>query len=77
MADYPKYRSHFVPRTRDGWIATVAFLVLFAIAMPPVTHTLLNRVYPEIFGLPFLYAVLLFVYVALIGVLVWALRRGV
>jgi uncharacterized membrane protein len=77
MADYPKYRSHFVPRTRDGWIATVAFLVLFAIAMPPVTHTLLNRVYPTIFGLPFLYAVLLFVYVALIGVLVWALRRGV
>jgi len=77
MDDYPKYRSHFVPRTRDGWIATVAFLVLFAVAMPPVTHKLLNRVYPTILGLPFLYAVLLFVYVALIGVLVWALRRGV
>ena len=77
MADYPKYRSHFVPRTRDGWIATVAFLVLFAVAMPPVTHTLLNRIYPTILGLPFLYAVLLFVYLALIGVLVWALRRGV
>jgi len=77
MADYPKYRSHCVPRTRDGRIATVAFLVLFALAMPPVTHTLLNRVYPTILGLPFLYAVLLFVYLALIGVLVWALRRGV
>jgi uncharacterized membrane protein len=77
MADYPKYRSHFVPRTRDGWIATVAFLILFAVAMPPVTHTLLNRIYPTILGLPFLYAVLLFVYLALIGVLIWALRRGV
>ena len=77
MADYPKYRSHFVPRTRDGWIATLAFLVLFAVAMPPVTHTLLNRIYPTILGLPFLYAVLLFVYLALIGVLIWALRRGV
>lgn len=77
MDDYPKYRSHYLPRTRDGWIATVAFLVIFAVAMPPVTHTFLNRVYPTILGLPFLYAVLLFVYVLLIGVLVWTYRRGI
>jgi hypothetical protein len=77
MDDYPKYRSHWIPRTRDGRIATVWFLVLFALAMPPLTHTVLNRIYPLILGMPFLYAALLFVYVALIGVLIWALRRGV
>lgn len=77
MDDYPRYRSHLLPRTRDGWLATGAFLALLALAMPPVTHALLNRVEPVILGLPFLYAVLLAVYVALIGVLVWTYRRGV
>lgn len=69
--------SHFVPRTRDGWIATIAFVVLFMLAMPPATHTVLNRVEPWIAGLPFLYASLGVIYFALIGVLLWALRRGV
>lgn len=77
MDDYPSYRSHLVPRTRDGRIAVVAFLALLALAMPPVTHTLLNRMEPVILGMPFLYAVLLFVYFALLGVLIWAYRRGV
>lgn len=77
MADLPRYRSHYVPRTRDGRIATLAFLALFALCMPPLTHTVLNRVEPWLLGLPFLYAVLLLVYVALVGVLVWTLRRGV
>jgi hypothetical protein len=77
MDDYPRYRSHWIPRTRDGRIATVAFLVLFALAMPPFTHRVLDRIYPTILGMPFLYAVLLFIYIALIGVLIWALRRGV
>lgn len=69
--------SHFIPRTRDGWIATIAFVVLLLLAMPPVTHTLLNRVEPWILGLPFFYAVLLGIYTALIGVLLWALKRGI
>lgn len=73
----PTYRSHLVPRTRDGWIATVAFLALLALAMPPVTHVFLNRLEPVILGMPFLYAFLLVVYFALVGVLVWAYRRGV
>lgn len=77
LNDPPAYRSHFLPRTRDGWIAVVAFVALLALAMPPVTHTVLNRIEPVVGGLPFLYASLLVVYVALIGVLVWALRRGV
>ena len=55
----------------------MAFLLLFALCMPPVTHTVLNRMDPWMLGTPFLYAALFFVYVALIGVLVWALRRGV
>jgi uncharacterized membrane protein len=66
-----------IPRTRDGRVATIAFVVLFMVAMPPVTHSLLNRVQPTVLGLPFLYVALLAVYTGLIGILVWALRRGV
>lgn len=55
----------------------MAFLLLFALAMPPVTHTVLDRVEPWILGMPFLYVALLTVYVALIGVLIWAYRRNV
>ncbi len=77
MSDDVPRRSHFLPRTRDGWIATIAFLALFLLAMPPVTHAVLNRTDPWIFGLPFFYVALLAVYSALIMVLVWAFRRGV
>ena len=73
----PARRSHFLPRTRDGWIATVAFATLFLLAMPPLSHGPFNRVEPWIGGLPFFFVCLLVVYVALIGVLVWALWRGV
>jgi len=45
--------------------------------MPPVTHTLLNRIEPSVLGVPFLYVGLFAVYVALIAVLTWAYRRGV
>lgn len=76
MDDRPHFESHWVPRTRDGRVAVVAFLLLFALCMPPVTHTVLNRAEPWVLGVPFLYAALLGVYVALIGVLVWALRKG-
>ncbi len=70
-------RSHLVPRTRDGWIATVAFVAVLLLALPPVTHTVLNRTEPWILGAPFLYSALLAVYVALIGILIWAWRRQV
>ena len=69
-------RSHWRPRSRDGWIACTAFAALFLLAMPPLTHTLLNRVEPWVLGVPFFFATLLVVYLALIGVLVWALLRG-
>lgn len=77
MNDNAPPRSHFLPRTRDGRTATVAFLALFLLAMPPMTHTVLNRADPWIFGLPFFYVALLAVYTALILVLIWAFRRGV
>ena len=73
----PQRPSRFLPRTRDGWIATIAFGAVFLLAMPPVTHTLLNRVEPSLLGVPFLYLALVGVYVALIAVLIWAYRRGV
>jgi hypothetical protein len=69
--------SHLTPRTRDGWIATVTFLALFLMAMPPVTHRVLDRPEVWVFGVPFFFAALLAVYTALIGVLIWTLRRGV
>jgi hypothetical protein len=69
--------SHLIPRTRDGRIATALFVVLFSLAMPPVTHLVLDRPDLWIAGVPFLYVALLVIYIGLIGVLVWALRRGV
>jgi hypothetical protein len=68
-------QSHFLPRSRAGWIAVVAFLALMALAQPPVVHRLANRIEPWVLGMPFLYAWLLGVYVALIGVLLWVQRR--
>ncbi len=74
--EYPPYRSHYLPRSRAGWIALVLFIALMALAQPPIVYTVANRVDPWILGLPFLYAYLLVVYCALIGVLFWAKRRG-
>ena len=69
-------RSHYVPRTREGRIGVIAFIGLMALAQPPVVHGLANRIDPWILGFPFLYAYLLFVYLALIGVLLWVRKRG-
>lgn len=68
--------SRFWPRTRDGRIAVVAFAALFMLAMPPVTHTVFNRIEPTFLGLPFFYVALFVVYSVLIAVLIWAYRRG-
>ncbi len=70
-------RSHYLPRTRKGRIATVAFLVAMALAQPPIVHGLMNRIEPWVLGTPFLFAYLLAAYVIGIGVLIWAQRRGV
>ena len=75
--DYPHYGSHYRPRTRNGRIAVVSFLLLMLLAQPPIVHGLANRVEPWIFGVPFLYAYLLVIYCAMIAVLIWALLRGV
>ena len=73
----PVRRSHYIPRTRDGRIATVLFLALFALTQQPFVHGFANRIEPTVLGLPFLYVYLLVLYVAMIGVLIWALRRDV
>ncbi|MFH1763898.1 MAG: hypothetical protein ABIF09_06880 [Gemmatimonadota bacterium] len=70
------FRSHLLPRTRDGWVAVLLFLGLFALVEPPFVHGVANRIEPWLLGFPFLYTYLLVVYLALIGVLVWALRRN-
>ncbi len=70
-------RSHFLPRTRSGWLATVAFLLAMALSQPPIVHGLVNRIEPWILGMPFLFAYLLVAYLVGIAVLVWALRKGV
>lgn len=71
----PVKQNHFRPRSRDGWIAVVAFLGLMALAQPPVVHRLVNRIEPWVLGMPFLYAWLLGVYLAMIGVLLWVQRK--
>lgn len=68
--------SHWRPRSREGWTAVLLFLTLMALAQPPVVHRVVNRIEPWVLGVPFLYAYLTVVYVALIGVLVWAMRKG-
>lgn len=73
--DYPRYRSHYVPRTTAGRLAVGAFLALLLLAEPPIVFAIANRVEPWLLGFPFLYAYLLFVYIALIAVLVLAARR--
>ncbi len=69
------HRSHLRPRTKNGWIAVIAFVALFALTQPPIVYLLANRIEPSVFGLPFLYAYLLVVYVLLIAVLIWAMSR--
>ena len=71
----PVKQSHYRPRSREGWIALVAFVALMALAQPPVVHRLVNRIEPWVLGLPFLYAWLLAVYVTIICVLLWVNKR--
>jgi len=68
-------RSHWIPRTRTGRIAAVLFLALMALVQPPIVFVLANRVAPWILGVPFLYAWLGFIYLALVAVLLWAAVR--
>ena len=70
-------RSHLRPRTRRGWVALLLFLGLLLLAEPPMVFVVANRIEPWILGLPFFYAYLLADYVAMIGVLIWAMRRRV
>lgn len=72
----PAPRSHYLPRTPVGWVTSVSFVALFALVQPPLVFWIANRTEPWVFGLPFFYAYLLVVYVALIGVLLFALGKG-
>jgi hypothetical protein len=74
--DYPRYASHYVPRTRAGRLATATFIALLLLAEPPIVFAVANRIEPWLLGLPFLFGYLLFVYTALIAVLIVARRRG-
>lgn len=70
-------KSHFRPRTREGWTATISFVVLFLLSMPPLTHTVWDRPDTWIAGWPSFFVYLLLIYSGLVGVLLWALRKGV
>ena len=56
-------------------VAVGLFVLLFAFTQPPLVFWIGNRVEPWIGGVPFLYAYLFVLYVALIGVLVWVQTR--
>lgn len=70
-------KSHLVPRTAEGKIVTLAWIALFLLAMPPFTHRVLDRPETWVAGVPLFFLALFLIYGALIGVLMWALRRGV
>ena len=70
-------RSHFIPRTRNGRIAAIAFIAAMLLAQPPIVHGLANRIEPLILGTPFIFAYLFGAYCLMIVVLVWTLRKGV
>jgi hypothetical protein len=71
----PSARSHLWPRTRAGRVATLLFVALMALAQWPFVFRFADRIEPWILGVPFLYAYLFFVYVALIAVLLWVWKR--
>lgn len=73
----PLPRSHWLPRTRDGRMAVITFLALFALTQPPIVFVVANRIEPVLLGMPFLFVYLLIVYVAMIAVLIVAQRKGV
>lgn len=75
--EYPRFRNHFLPRTRAGRRIVALFVFLFLLAEPPVLFVFANRIEPFILGQPFLYFYLLVVYIGLIGTLLLALWRGV
>ena len=58
-------------------MATVVFLGVFLLSMPPFTHVGLDRPDTWILGVPLFFAALFLVYSVLIGVLVWALLKGI
>ena len=70
-------RSHYLPRTRAGWIATVSVIVCMVASQPPVVHGLANRIEPWILGMPFIFTYLLGVYIVTIAVLVWTMSKNV
>ncbi len=54
-----------------------AFVALFLLCMPPATHLFWDRPGEWIAGWPAFFVVLFLIYSALVGVLLWTLRRGV
>ena len=72
------FHSHYLPRSRTGWIAVLTFLGLMALVQPPIVFWVDTHFGSAwILGMPFLYVYLGAVYCALIGVLLWTVRRGV
>jgi len=72
------FRSHYLPRSRTGWIALLAFLGLMALVQPPIAFWVEARFASAwVLGMPFFYVYLGTVYFALIGVLLWALHKRV
>lgn len=73
---YQRPKSHLVPRSTTGKIVCGGWIALFLLAMPPVTHRVLDRPDVWVAGVPLFFFALLVIYTALIGVLIAALRRG-
>ena len=68
-------KSHFVPRSRRGRGVVLFILFLFLLIQWPVLQAA-NRIEPFVLGMPFLFLYLLVIYVGIIGVLLYAARKG-
>ena len=70
-------QNHYLPRSFKGRVAVGLFLLFFLLSQPPLVFWLANRIEPVLLGMPFLYLFLLVDYFILIGILIWARRKGV
>jgi hypothetical protein len=71
-------RNHYIPRTADGWVASIFFLLLMALAQPPVAFWAEERMRSGwVLGLPAFYVYLGAIYFAMIAVLIWAALRRI
>lgn len=71
---YRSYPSHFVPRTAQGRLIVVLYLLWLACAEWPLLPWA-NRIEPTVLGFPFVFAYLAAIYAAKMVTLLYAAKQ--